>query len=187
MTVLFTADLHLRHPRVAELRGYISTEHHDLALAAAWREQIRPGDQVWVVGDVTLSALDYALEWLNPLPGYKHLVGGNHDKCHPMHRDSHKWQRRYLGAFESVQPFARRRIAGQSVLLSHFPYRGDSGDEDRHIQYRLPNEGSWLLHGHTHGTERLHDGRQIHVGLDAWQHRLVPLETIEELIRCSAG
>ena len=88
----------------------------------------------------------------------------------PGHRDSRKHQRRWLEVFESVQAFAKIRLDGTTVLLSHMPYLG-AGDhtlEERHTQFRLHDEGGWLIHGHTHQPER-HDGkRSAHAGMDAW-------------------
>lgn len=116
MIVWFTADLHLRHARVAELRGYLDIDQHDRALAEAWDEQVHKNDQVWVLGDVTLSAIDYALDWLGDRPGARHLITGNHDHCHPMHRDSHNWQRRYLrllpGGRHAVRADLPARLGG---------------------------------------------------------------------------
>lgn len=205
MTVWFTSDLHLGHRKVAELRGFDSVISHDLAIAEAWMAVVQPDDQVWVLGDLTSGSngqLAPALTLLDALPGEKHLIAGNHDQVHPMNRDSHKWQRRFLGTFDSVQPFARRKVAGRSVLLSHFPYERDR-DEPRYTQYRLRNEGLWLLHGHTHGTEQLTTGfthkvtgvdldayafqhtymptREVHVGWDAWGE-LVHLDQVAALI-----
>jgi len=119
------------------------------------------------------------------LPGTKHLIAGNHDRCHPMHRDAHNWQRRYLEVFDSVQSFARRRIAGRQVMLSHFPFSGDHTFEDRYTQYRLRDEGAWLLHGHTHSMSK-GEGRQIHVGADAWGMAPVSLEVIEKMVWTTA-
>ncbi|ADX31992.1 hypothetical protein TPA2_gp78 [Tsukamurella phage TPA2] len=93
-----------------------------------------------------------------------------------MHRDSWKWQRRYLEVFESVQPFARHRFVvddqRREVLLSHFPYQdgGDHTEYERYQQYRLPSRGRFLLHGHTHSPlAHVRNSRQIHVGWDAWR------------------
>jgi calcineurin-like phosphoesterase family protein len=80
-----------------------------------------------------------------------------------------------------VQPFARRKVNGVNVLLSHFPYAADRGPA-RYMQYRLRDEGEWLLHGHTHGKERFHDQREIHIGVDAWDLRPVPVEDIAKII-----
>lgn len=183
MSVWFTSDLHFGQGLVAELRGFTSIKAHTEYLMQQWSERVRKDDQVWVLGDVAVSSPLAALDIIKSLPGTKHLISGNHDRCHPMHRDSHKWQVRYLEAFASVQPFARRRLHGVDVLLSHFPYERDRG-VTRYRQYRLPNEGKWLLHGHTHGTEKvtitdsLPTAREFHVGIDAWDFAPVPIDTV---------
>lgn len=177
MGVWFTSDLHFGHRLVADKRGFASTEEHDATLAAAWSADVRPTDHVWVLGDLAVSSPIRALEIIADLPGIKHLVAGNHDKCHPMHRDSHNWQGRYLASFASVQSFARRKIDGEDVLLSHFPYEVDR-EEPRHVQYRLRNHGEWLLHGHLHAPERRTSEREIHVGVDAWGLGPVSLDQV---------
>jgi len=181
MSVWFTSDLHFGHRLVAGHRGYEDTAEHDAMVCARWARVVGQGDQVWVLGDLTLTDPTHALELVNSLPGIKHLIAGNHDACHPMHRYAHKWQPKYLTAFASVQPFARRKVAGQTVLLSHFPYSKDR-HEARYMQYRLRDEGEWLIHGHTHGPE-VREGREIHVGLDAWDLSPVHISMIEKLMR----
>lgn len=181
MSTWFTSDLHFGHRLVAGHRGFTDTTDHDDAICIEWCKRVTTSDQVWVLGDLTLSNPTKALGIIAELPGTKHFISGNHDPCHPMHRDSHKWQRRYLAAFESVQPFARRKIAGHYVLLSHFPYTADRG-EVRYSQYRLADEGMWLLHGHLHSTEQRTSAREIHVGVDAWGLAPVNLDTIAEML-----
>jgi calcineurin-like phosphoesterase family protein len=81
-------------------------------------------------------------------------------------------------------PKAARR-AGRQVLLSHFPYEGggDHTETERFTQYRLRGEGLWLLHGHTHWQHiQVHDRRQLHVGLDAWELHPVALHVLEGVI-----
>lgn len=190
--IFFTSDLHIGHRFVAGLRGFDNIEDHDAHLAARWDAVVNPNndrpDQVWVLGDISVGgnrAETNALAWLLQRPGQKHLIAGNHDHAHPMFRDSHRWQRKYLGVFESVQPFAVRKVKGRYIKLSHFPYQGsefgDHTDEERYPAWRLPDTGNYLLHGHTHTAERQH-GREIHVGVDAWNLAPVPLETIEDMI-----
>lgn len=183
----FTADTHFRHRLVAGLRGFTSTEEHDEAVIARWNETVAPGDVVWHLGDVGMSR--GFLPLVAHLNGTVHLVAGNHDKVWPGHRDAHKHQREWLDAgFASVQAFARKRIAGRDVLLSHFPYEADHTEAARHTQYRLRDEGAWLLHGHTHASGAVAPGtRQVHVGLDAWDLRPVPLHAVEALIVELAG
>lgn len=180
MTVWFTSDPHLGHQKVAGLRGFETPDDMGEVFADNWTSVVRKGHQVWILGDLSMRDPDLALQVIAKLPGTKHFISGNHDPCHPMHRQSHQWQRLYFQAFDSVQPFARRRIRGQDVLLSHFPYSKDR-HEARYMQYRLRDEGAWLLHGHTHGKER-REGREIHVGLDAWDMQLVSIDTISKLM-----
>lgn len=185
MSTWFTSDLHFGHRMVAGLRGFDTPEKHDQHLMDQWRERVHKNDQVWVLGDLAVSSPFRALEIIDSLPGRKHLIAGNHDRCHPMHRDSHKWQPKYLTAFESVQAFARRRVSGAGItLLSHFPYSKDR-HEARYMQYRLRDEGAWLLHGHTHQADQRREGREIHVGVDAWGFAPVSLETIADLMEVS--
>jgi len=191
--VFFTSDLHIGHRFVAGLRGFgEDVEAHDAELAAQWDKVVNPkgdrGDQVWILGDISVGgdgAQRRALAWLLQRPGRKHLIAGNHDGCHPLHRESHRWQQTYLGVFDSVQMAARRKINGHNVLLSHFPYAGeewgDHADHERYPQWRLSDQGSWLLHGHVHDKERLR-GRSIHVGVDAWDLAPVSLEEIAKMI-----
>lgn len=209
--VFFTSDTHFRHRFMAGLRGFgtveepggnpvaswVAAEAHDEAVIARWNEMVGRRDTVWHLGDVGMSSGFLSL--IGRLNGTVHLVAGNHDAVWPGHQGAHRHQRKWLEFFASVQPFARKRIAGHDVLLSHFPYEGDSRDKDRDTQFRLRDEGRWLLHGHVHSRERVsapvlvpaifgqqeqrYRCRQVHVGLDAWDLRPVPLSEVEALIR----
>lgn len=184
-TVWYTSDLHLGHRFVAGLRGFDDPAEHDATIEGNFRALVRADDLVWWLGDLAVvssrTRIEAVLARIAALPGRHRLIAGNHDPVHPLHRDAHKWQRLYLEVFESVQVFARQRIsmpgpdgpAPVSVMLSHFPYRADHSDEPRYVEYRLPDVGGWLIHGHTHSKERRTSPREVHVGLDAWGLRPV--------------
>ena len=179
--VFYTSDLHLGHNRVADIRG-LGLAHDDL-IELRWRTTVKPEDTVWVLGDVAMSGFDYALERIRTWPGTKHLISGNHDPVHPMHRTATKelQKERWTDTFATIQPFARKKLAGLDIMLSHFPYEaygdGEHRPGSRYNEYRLPDTGGLLLHGHTHGKERLH-GNQLHVGLDAWGFDPVSQEVV---------
>ncbi|MEV5646919.1 metallophosphoesterase family protein [Nocardia sp. NPDC052254] len=194
--VWFLADPHIGHRLVSGLRGFDTPEQHDAGLAERWDERIGHDDQVWVLGDISVGGKGpqlAALDWIAQRPGVKHLVAGNHDGCHPMRSEAHRWQRIYLDSFASVQQSAIRKIDARRVLLSHFPFHGDDeGDHtvrNRFEEWRLPatgdNAGRWLLHGHTHSPVRVR-GRSIHVGLDAHDLAPVPLRWIRQVIEDGA-
>lgn len=184
---LFTADLHLGHAKVAGLRGFDDWIHHDAAVANNWRRVVGERDTVWILGDFSCGREAHALRVLRNLPGRKRLILGNHDAAHPMHRRAPQALARYGDVFEYVATAGRVKLAGRDFLLSHFPYQGDHTDEPRYRQWRLPNLGEALLHGHTHRADQgVHQetfALEIHVGLDAWDLTPVPAHIIEHLIK----
>ncbi len=174
--IYFTADLHLGHELVAQHRGYSDVSRHDDGIVQALIETVLEHSTLWILGDVMGwgSHRDYALSRLLEVRSETgtamHLVPGNHDTCHPLHRNAHKEQSKYLDVFDSVQPFAKIRHNRRDVLLSHFPYEGDHTVEERFNQWRLRDYGQPLIHGHTHQTTPTEVTRpnQVCVSWDAW-------------------
>lgn len=191
MSAFFTSDLHLGHRKVAELRGFgehcLSVADHDAAIREGWRSAVRDEDVVYVLGDLSAggrAVTENTLAELYELPGRKRLIAGNHDPVHPMNREAWKWAARFADVFEHVSPFARIKVLGREVMLSHFPYERDR-EKPRYMQYRLRDEGLPLLHGHTHGTERLTvtgSRVEVHVGVDAWALAPVSDEQVAALL-----
>lgn len=186
MNTWFTSDLHFGHERVARIRGFSSTEDHDTRIFDNWCSLVQEEDRVWVLGDLAVSIGSYrrALEIIRGLPGTKFLVWGNHDPGHPLHRTAHKDAGWASSGFAYAAAYGRIRINKQNILLSHFPYTGDHG-EDRYSQYRFRNEGLPIIHGHTHSRNQLSragDALQIHVGVDAWDLKPVPISTITAIL-----
>lgn len=178
-----TSDTHFGHTKMAELRLFTSVRAHDETIVRNLARRVGWDDDLWVLGDVALGRRSESLRWFNHVPGRKHLVLGNHDRAHPMNRNAHDHLAEYLGFFETVQTVATLRRDGRTILLSHFPYDGEGAARydktDRATQWRLPDEGELLLHGHVHDTVRFRrskgGSRMIHVGLDAWGLKPVTL------------
>lgn len=213
MTTYFTSDLHIGHRLVAGIRGFWTpaedgnsvpdTDAHSGAIAATWLNVVKPDDIVWVLGDLCVSAGSWpaVLDLISKLPGRKRLVCGNHDPVSSIHKTAWKFQRSAFEVFETVQDFAAIKLAGRTVLLSHYPYSGTGAEglrgpdqiqcEERYTEFRLTDCGRALLHGHTHGSERLHlsdaGTPQVHVGLDAWNMKPVSQYEIERLLDTQHG
>lgn len=187
--VFFTADSHFNHRAMVERQWrpqYPTVAAMNEDLISRWNAVVTKRDTVWHLGDYALGDIQHGLATLQYLNGTKHLITGNHDRCWSATRDAHKWQPAYIEAgFASVQAFARRRILGQSVMLSHFPFEGDHLAVDRFAEFRLPNTGGWLIHGHVHTAWHV-KGRQINVGVDVNGFAPVPLEAIEKIIEANA-
>lgn len=191
--VFYTSDQHFGHRRVSEIRGFETADEHDAHIIEKWTKQVTKHDTVYILGDIAMTRYKYALDVLRYLPGRKHLISGNHDVVHPVHERGHSRAEldRWLETFDTIQPFLRKKLSKTEVLLSHFPYPefgdGYSREGSRFDQYRLPDMGLPLIHGHTHGKETIHDSgytqtwtnknNQFHVGWDAWD-RLVTQEEI---------
>lgn len=186
--VWFTSDTHFDHRMMAQdIRGFESKKDHDEALVQYWNETVRPNDIVWHLGDVGMGPIARWGSNIDQLHGEIHLVLGNHDEAWAGNRDAHRKRWQWLDhGFASMQEFARRKVNGSTVLLSHFPYAGYEGYSDhqgdtRFKQFRLPDYGEWLLHGHTH--QKAHgQAKMIHVGMDAHNLRPVSLEWVTEHI-----
>ncbi|MGL4178304.1 MAG: metallophosphoesterase [Dermatophilaceae bacterium] len=181
-TTYFTSDLHFGHQKVARLRGFDSVDDHDADVLRSLNT-LRPGDALWVLGDLcggSLPAWERALRLLGGAPGRKRLVLGNHDPAHPMHRHFVKHSARLGEVFEWWGTDALVRFSPTlRARLSHFPYARDRG-APRYPEWRPANTGGWLVHGHTHGAERytLVEGgaHEVHVGWDAWRRPVAQFE-----------
>ena len=163
--IYYTADLHFNHTFVAKTRAFQDDTDHDEDLIERFNSVLTKRDHLWILGDVFNGSITEGLKQVERLNGVKHLVIGNHDAPWPENRRAHNAQRRFLEVFETVQLHAQHRIGEHRVNLSHLPYKGDHKDTDRYTQWRLPDEGLPLLHGHVHQAwARWHN--QINVGVD---------------------
>ena len=192
MTVLFTSDLHLGHRTVSEIRGFNSIEEHDRVVLGNISKVARPGDTLWILGDVAMGGWrDNILPLMALVAGYRinaHAVLGNHDRPAPNNSNGHAYVSEFAmrGGFASVSTVAKISIEGRSLLMSHYPYDGDHTEEERYDQFRLRDLGTTLLHGHTHSDQRVSRSSngtlQIHVGLDAWGLKPVSLHQIKTIM-----
>ncbi|UDL15963.1 metallophosphoesterase [Microbacterium phage Pumpernickel] len=183
----FITDLHDGHEFVSRLRGFETVEEHRAALDENIRKAVRKDDTLYILGDLAMNPHKAGtFAWIQSLPGTKHFISGNHDLVHPAHSKSLKEQQRpeWRDTFATVNPFARIKVLGKTVLLSHFPYEGEGGREnitERWAEYRLRDEGHFLIHGHTHDTMIEHYSAKgtplFHAGVDA--HGLKPVSEHE--------
>ena len=186
MALWLTADLHLGHANIIRYcrRPFEAVADMDERLVDRWNDRVSDGDTVLVLGDVALGPITSSLGLVRRLAGHKVLVAGNHDRCWVGNgRKAAGWHGRYLdvGFAEVRQGTIDLEVAGQPVRAGHFPYEGDSHDEDRFTSHRPEDDGRWLLHGHVHDRWRQR-GRMINVGVDAWDYRPVSEDEVAALI-----
>lgn len=183
--VFYSSDEHHLHDLVAADRGFASVEEHTEWLIDRHNSVVNKRDTVFFLGDFTLKHPETVKHITDRLLGRKHLILGNHDKAHPSMRRAHMKVRPYLDLFLSVQLHGWTELPGmpgRRVLLSHLPYDGDHKDSDRLTQWRLRDEGLWLLCGHVHKAWKVR-GNQINVGVDQWPDGPVLADDLGTLIR----
>jgi calcineurin-like phosphoesterase family protein len=152
-------------------------------LVERWNALVGKDDIVIIVGDVFFCGSQKANAIMKRLNGKKILVTGNHDGSFTNMMNC---------GFDFVCEKMIMKIAGQEVLISHYPYKHHwfknfiskyilRRKMPRYMDRRPVNRGGWLIHGHTHSTEKL-KGKMIHVGCTAWDYKPVSISTIESII-----
>lgn len=185
--IYFTSDPHYYHGNVIQYckRPYESVVEMNEALVRNWNSVVRPDDTVYCLGDFSLAIRPVEL-FSHRLMGSKFLVPGNHDWCHPANKKSRggKMQKQ-IDIYErngwTILPISTTLELGpHTVNVSHMPYGGDNSDE-RYQNYRMEDDGKWLLCGHVHEKWR-QKGRMINCGVDVWNYTPIDSQAIIALI-----
>lgn len=197
--IWFTSDLHFGHYNIITFcdrpfreewgeepsgRMYLAVDSvvsMNEAMVEQWNSQVAPTDDVYVIGDVAMGKIEDSFRYIARLNGRKFLTPGNHDRIFSGNPKADAWRDRYGAHFVITPEWWQWAYRQPPVNVCHFPY-APAGDYDgRYADLHRPDDGNWLIHGHTHGTWRQR-GRQIDVGIDAWGGRLVSVDEINDLI-----
>lgn len=188
----FISDTHFGHKNIIRFcdRPFADVDEMNEALIDNWNNVVGEDDTVYHLGDVALGPW---VEWdsiLTRLNGYKVLVVGNHERI--FKGETAKNQRRFATEYPKWFEEIHHNIEnfelanGRKVHLSHFPYEADHMEKSRHMDARLTDRGTTLIHGHTHLNQIVSHSRagtlQIHVGADAFDYTPVSEDQIISLI-----
>ncbi len=145
----YISDLHIGHKRIVHYetvdyvrknQSYPFTEtiERDAAIIRNWNKTIKPGDTVYITGDVSMHGDYKQIEYiLSSLNGQKFLILGNHDsrKCSRL-VDS------VTAGVIGVSPMHTVKDNGRYVVLCHYPI----------LFWRNQAKGSYLVYGHVHDS-----------------------------------
>lgn len=181
MTTWFTSDLHLGHKAVIGFcnRPFQTAEEMDAILLLNYNNRVKPNDTVYWLGDCSFHKPVIGVPLLKQFLGKKILIQGNHDK--------YSMTQYAAAGFQLVLREATLKEQGHKLRLSHYPLAPknieDLDPTDVRYLERRPklNPYEWLLHGHVHEKWRT-NGRQINVGVDAWQMCPISFIEIERLV-----
>jgi calcineurin-like phosphoesterase family protein len=182
--IWFISDEHFWHRNVIRLctRPFSDLNNMHQELIKRFNALVKPEDTVIHCGDFCFGSGGRAREILSQLNGRHILVMGNHDKGMISMMNA---------GFILVVSELALRIGNKKVLVKHYPYRPAwirrkwnrlfKPYELKHLERRPPNNGGWLIHGHTHRKEKLIN-KMINVGVDSCNYRPVSFSEIESII-----
>lgn len=165
--IFITSDTHFCHiPEFLwQPRGFKSVEEMNEEIIERWNSIVKPEDDVWHLGDMALSNVSEAIDYINRLNGKILWIGGNHDtdnkiktiifNCPNVH---------WIGWASNT------KIGKITCYLSHYPTLTANYDE-KHFSQHVIN-----FHGHTHQkTNFLQSDNPFmyHVGMDS--HNCTPI------------
>ena len=95
-----------------------------------------------------------------------HIIKGNHD------RDQMKYVKEMV---VDIRDYAELTINNQKICMSHYPM----------LSWNKGHYGSWMLHGHTHGSVNYMDREttRLDVGVDNFAFAPIEFEDIKEIMR----
>ena len=201
----FSSDHHFGHKNVINYcnRPFKDEIEMTWKLIEAWNSVVKPDDEVFYLGDFSLSD-KYARDITRRLNGFKRIYVGNHDEPHPakcrgnpekmskhMRRyQSWGWDEVHLDGLITFNIEGLPDSTKYKARLSHLPYTEspETGQDQRHTRWRLPDDGTPLICGHVHEiwrTRKTSKGTlMINVGVDAWPDfkPVSELEVFRELL-----
>ena len=156
------ADTHFSHPKIITYcnRPFKDVAEMDEQLIARWNAVVSKGDRVYHLGDFSFrQSIESINKLVKTLNGNIHLIYGNHD-------DERKLKRLNCFAWQGHLRYIRTRLkdgSTQKIMMCHYAMR----------TWRAGFKGSWMLHGHSHGTLKDAGGKTLDVGVD--KHGYVPV------------
>ena len=152
--IFFISDTHFGHENIIKYcnRPFKNTLEMREELILRWNKKVPPDATVFHMGDFAFADKMEVADILNRLNGRIILIRGNHDAEHK--KDRFQW----LHLFEEVHNLLTITILDKNrkITLCHYPLMVWDGNM----------HGSWMLHGHCHGTLRGAKGKILDVGID---------------------
>lgn len=165
------SDTHFGHANILKftdkegerIRPHWNTiEDHDWDLVERWNSVVKPGDKVYHLGDVYMSApKGYIENILSHLHGHKRLILGNHDNGRDQILQKY---------FKKIDVW--RKFGEYGLLFTHVPVHESVLGESRFTGNKFVN-----IHGHIHANKSP-DGPYKCVCVEHTNYTPVHIETL---------
>ena len=172
MATYFTADTHFGHANIIKYanRPFASVAEMDATLIKNWNDTVGPDDDVYHLGDFSLTSPAKTRDILDQLNGRIHLIKGNHETSALACSDRFVWVKDY---HELALPDEEAYKGQRYLMLFHYAMRVWNGS----------HHGTFHLYGHSHGElPELQDQRCLDVGVDVFGFRPVSYEKVREVL-----
>jgi calcineurin-like phosphoesterase family protein len=145
--VFFTADTHYHHRNLVRgeskwanksgCRDFDTLEENDIKLIEGINSTVGVDDVLFHLGDFSFGDIKYYKEFRSQIKCQNiYLIYGNHDGW--IIRNDSELQ----GMFKECSFYREVTYNGQKIIMSHYGFR----------VWNKSHEGSWMLHGHSHGS-----------------------------------
>ena len=151
--IYFTSDLHIGHKNILkyqqDTRPYTDIDEHDKWIIDTINSTCTKKDELYVLGDISVSQSQLIQEKLKKIDPHIFLVRGNHD---------HWKESQEAKLFERVWDYRIVHWDKQRIVCFHFPIE----------EWNRCEWGDIHLHGHCHGscptvkTNRFDIGWDVH-------------------------
>lgn len=110
----YISDWHYGHANCLNFdnRPFKTIADHDAELIRRWNAVVRPGDIVYILGDMFWCKASEAIPVLKQLNGQKVLIKGNHDRCH---------DNEFKSCFVKIVEYLEVEDEGDNIVLCHYP------------------------------------------------------------------
>jgi calcineurin-like phosphoesterase family protein len=153
----FISDPHFGHKNIIKYanRPFTSVDEMDETIIKNWNGMIGKTDEVYILGDVSLTNSERTNEILNRLNGRLYLIKGNHEKSvmsSKENRDRFEWIKDY---YELKYEYNGKR---NMIVMCHYAMR----------VWNKSHHGAYHLYGHSHDSLEYEQwGKSMDVGIDS--------------------
>jgi len=153
----FISDPHFGHKNIIKYanRPFTSVDEMDETIIKNWNGMIGKTDEVYILGDVSLTNSERTKEILNRLNGRLYLIKGNHEKSvmsSKENRDRFEWIKDY---YELKYEYNGKR---NMIVMCHYAMR----------VWNKSHHGAYHLYGHSHDSLEYEQwGKSMDVGIDS--------------------
>ena len=138
--IYFTSDTHFYHTSSIShySRPFVGVEDMNNQLVENWNKDVKPDDEVYIIGDFLNGSGQQANQILEKLNGVKYLIKGNHDE----YLEDKEFNKEH---FRWVKEYFILKYKGRNFVLFHYPIFEWQGffKKDYHIYGHVHNQLSY--------------------------------------------